>query len=81
MKIITLTAIIFATTSVITSSNASNFDNGMAEPDNLQEQIPDKYLEMYHTRADKFRTVKRSYSVKGSENPRQFEFAVERSTR
>ena len=72
---------LFATASIITSANASIFDNGMAEPDNIQEQIPDKYLEMYHSRADKFRTIKRSYSVKGSDNPRQFEFAVERSSR
>lgn len=76
-----LLILILVTTLALEKAYASRFDNGMSEPDNIHEQIPDKYLEMYHSRADKFRTIKRSYSVKGSEKPRQFELSIETSTR
>jgi len=59
----------------------NKFDNGRSEPDNMLSRLPDKYLEMYHSRSDKYRTGSTSYSVDGSSNPVQFQKSVEKHPR
>lgn len=63
-------------------SNSTRFDNGRAEPDpELRLPLPDRYLEIYHSRSDRIRTGRWSYSVGGSTNPTQFDFAKESNSR
>ena len=59
----------------------SEFDNGRSEPTNMLSRLPDKYLEMYHSRSDKSRTGSTSYSVGGSANPLQFSKNLEKHAR
>ncbi len=64
------------------SKSSAIFDNGRSEPDpKLRLQLPDGYMEIYHSRSDRFRIGRFSYSVGGSPSPIEFKIIKETNSR